>query len=205
MLNANRLHRINIKRLLLSFSLVVASLSATGCGNSAAQSEANTFVGKRNPVNETIPQASAPICSVDRFQQPKDPISKKVDVLFVMDNSNSMNRHWQLMAKGIGKLIHAFPPGQDIRFSVVLGTITKFPGVLFSDPSVPKVLDGKKMSEQQIINALTKTFSYAMRYENIDWKGAGEALFYSLYYATTANALAIQKQGFFRQIGRAHV
>jgi hypothetical protein len=37
-----------------------------------------------------------------------------------------------------------------------------------------------------------------MARENIDWKGAGEALFYSLYYAATSGADAIQKEGFFR-------
>ncbi len=139
-----------------------------------------------------------PVCTVDRFHQPSEPITTKVDVLFVMDNSESMHRHWQLMAQSIGKLIHELPPGQDIRFSVLLGTIQKFTGVLFSAPGVPKVLDSKKLSEDEIVAALEKTFSEAVKYENVDWIGAGEALIYSTYYAVTRSAKANQRHGFFR-------
>lgn len=140
-----------------------------------------------------------PICVTDEFRQPDaPPVTKKVDLLFVVDNSESMNRHWQLMADKIEHLIRELPANQDMRFAVILGSIKKNTGVLFSAPGVAKVLDGKKMTPAQVSAALSKTFAEAMKDKYVDWKGAGEALVYSTYFAATKHSKEIQAQGFFR-------
>lgn len=181
------------------FIFTFTAFLLTGCGSS----NENNPLGQTQAESCTLSRAANGVtdpsrCVTDQFQQPTPPATKKVDLLFVMDNSESMNRHWQLMAQKIDRLIRELPAGQDIRFAVIMGTIQKNTGVLFSAPSVPKVLDGTKMSSAQISAALSKTFAEALKDKNVDWIGAGEALLYSTYYAATTHAKEIQAQGFFR-------
>lgn len=172
------------------FTALLLTFSACGSGGTdtpATRASAVSEDGLRNPA-----------CTVDRFRQPTAPVAKKLDVLFVMDASYSMNRHWQLMAAKIAHLLRELPKGQDTRIAVVLGTIEKNQGVLFSAPGQPKVLDATKLNEAQVMASLKATFAQALLPENIDWTGSGEALFLSLHHAVTTRAPSIQKQGFFR-------
>ncbi|MGZ3693068.1 MAG: fibronectin type III domain-containing protein [Bdellovibrionota bacterium] len=201
--------RIHSRFISFFFALLWATL-LTGCGGSK---DAPNALGKiQNPIGTcALPNGTrgqlvrdgrnltgAPICVTDQFRQPPAPAAKKVDMLFVMDNSQSMHRHWQLIAQKIDRLVRELPANEDIRFAVIIGSIQKNTGVLFSAPSVPKVLDGTRMSSAQISEALSKTFAEALTDKNVDWIGAGEALVYSTYYASTKHAREIQAQGFFR-------
>lgn len=133
---------------------------------------------------------------MDSFKQPITPIANKVDILFVMDNSESMDRHWQLIATKIDKLIAEYPQGIDVRYSVLLGTIEKFSGQLWAARGMPVVLDGTKLTTPEISARLRQTFAAAL--DVIDWQGAGETAFYSLYQAVTKHVKANKKHGFFR-------
>lgn len=184
-------HRLN------QFLFTASLFALTACGN--ANNPATALSGAGGKV-DTVKEDGheAPVCVIDRFKQPEAPVTTKQDILFVMDNSNSMNRHWQLMAAKIGKLL-AGSSCKDIRIAVMVGGIEKHTGLLFAAPKQPKVLDAMKMNEAQIMASLKKTFAWALTYDQTDWIGAGEALFYSLYYgAQGAKAEAIRKQGFFR-------
>lgn len=180
--------------ILVSLSLLLLG----GCTQGGNQPPITGEDKEETRQDEARKPASDPsrVCTVDSFRQPEAPAAKKVDVLFVMDNSESMNRHWQLMANKIDRLIKEFPKGSDLRFAVILGTVEKYSGKLYAAKGVPMVLDGTKLSATQISAYLRKSFSAATEYT--DLTGAGEALFYSLYYAAGANAKDIQKQGFFR-------
>jgi|GEM_PF-2567595 len=179
------------------FLFTILAFVLTACGG-AAPGVGDLGLGGKTDVIKGEGQQT-PVCTVDRFKQPDaPPVAKKIDVLFVMDTSESMERHWQLIAAKIDSLTLQFPKGQDFRIAVILGTIEKNTGVLFSAPGQPKVLDGLKLNNAQIMASLKKTFANALIYENTDWIGAGEALFYSLHAAATTKASAIQKQGFFR-------
>jgi hypothetical protein len=173
----------------------LGGLLLAGCSPAGGQSsEGGPRAVQR--ADESLPEILSRVCTVDSFRQPEAPSVNKIDVLFVMDNSESMNRHWQLMANKIDRLIKEFPKESDIRFAVILGTIEKYSGRLYAAPGVPLVLDGTKLSSAQVSSHLRKTFAAATEYT--DLTGAGEALFYSLYAAAGANAKTIQKQGFFR-------
>lgn len=185
------------KHILFTAPTFLLALLLTACGGAAPGGGDLALGGKTDIIKGDGHQT--PVCTVDRFKQPDaPPVAKKIDVLFVMDTSESMERHWQLIAAKIDSLTLQFPKGQDFRIAVILGNIEKNTGVLFSAPGQPKVLDGLKLNNAQIMASLKKTFSNALIYDNTDWIGAGEALFYSLHAAATTKASAIQKQGFFR-------
>lgn len=171
-------------------------LALSGCGTGA---EPGAGLAKESRAGESIKgdEAQPPVCVIDRFKQPEAPVTNKQDILFVMDNSVSMNRHWQLMAAKIGKLLKG-TGCKDVRIAVMVGGIEKHTGLLFAAPKQPKVLNAMKMSEAQVMASLKKTFAYALTYDQTDWIAAGEALFYSLYYGATTKSEAIRKQGFFR-------
>lgn len=184
-----------LARRLNQFLFTASLLALTACGT-GTEAGAPLAAGQVDVIKGDGHEP--PVCVVDRFKQPEAPVTNKQDILFVMDNSVSMNRHWQLMAAKIGKLLQG-TSCKDIRLAVMVGGIEKHTGLLFAAPRQPKVLDAQRMSEAQIMASLKKTFAHALTYDQTDWIGAGEALFYSLYYgAQGAKAEAIRKQGFFR-------
>ena len=177
------------------FTTLFLGLSACGTGQEPGAGSKGLSGGQTDIIKGDGHET--PVCVVDRFKQPEAPVTNKQDVLFVMDNSVSMNRHWQLMAAKIGKLLQG-SGCKDIRIAVMVGGIEKHTGLLFAAPRQPKVLDASKLTEAQIMASLRKTFAHALTYDQTDWIGAGEALFYSLYYGATTKSEAIRKQGFFR-------
>jgi hypothetical protein len=178
------------------FSLLL--LSCGGSGENADKALGEISANACSAKNALRQVGDGTNCVDDKFTQPPAPVTSKVDILFVMDNSQSMHRHWQLMATQIDKLVRELPAQENLRFAVIIGSIEKNTGVLFSAPNVPKVLDGTQMSPAQISAALRATFAEAMKDKYVDWIGAGEASVYSTYYAVTRGARPIQKQGFFR-------
>jgi phosphodiesterase/alkaline phosphatase D-like protein len=186
---------LNLAKGMLLLFLATALPACQSSENSVAGEPAKREIASQDPAVTPAP-AEERVCTVDNFRQPDAPAAQKVDVLFVMDNSESMNRHWMLMADKIDRLIKEYPAGSDLRFAVVLGTVEKYYGRLYSGKNVPVVLDGTKLTTKQISSYLRRTFTEALAYT--DRTGAGEALFYSLYYAATSRAKEIQSQGFFR-------
>ena len=120
---------------------------------------------------------------------------KKVDILFMMDHSGSMQDDWERVANNMQNLVKELPADVDIRYAVVLGDVGTWKGKLFAPVGSPAVLDNQKMKVQEVSQRLHKMFVEGMKVSDA---GSGEALFYSLYHAVTGNASANQKLGFFR-------
>lgn len=174
-----------------------ATSTNTGTQTATATSTAtsSTTATATNTVTATFPDLPGRTCTVDRFQQQGgDQYVKKVDILFVMDHSGSMDDDWQRVATNIENLVKELPANTDTRFAVILGDVGTWSGRLYSPFNV-SYLDNQKMTTTEIAQALQKTFAAGMKVSD---DGSGEALFYSLYKAVTTNAAANQKAGFFR-------
>lgn len=144
----------------------------------------------------TFPELPERVCTVDRFQQgDSQQIIKKVDVLFMMDHSGSMQDDWERVANNIQNLVKELPSDADIRYAVILGDVGTWRGKIYAPSKTAKVLNNQTQTVQEISNDLHKIFVEGMK---INDAGTGEALFNSLHYAVTTNAVANQKLGFFR-------
>ncbi|MEO0336283.1 MAG: hypothetical protein AAF202_07805, partial [Pseudomonadota bacterium] len=62
-----------------------------------------------------------PICVTDNFEQPPVDDAKKLDVLFVVDSSASMDPEKRAVADGINKFIDELPDDTDYRLAVLPG------------------------------------------------------------------------------------
>jgi hypothetical protein len=144
----------------------------------------------------TFPTAPGRVCTVDSFTQSGGTTQyvKKIDVLFVMDHSGSMKRHWDEIAANIENMVKQLPATTDIRYGVMLADVGAWSGKLYN-PLGTAYLDNQKMSVAQISAALQKTFAAAMKVSDA---GSGEAALYSLTQAVTVRAAANQRAGFFR-------
>ncbi|NQY99350.1 MAG: VWA domain-containing protein [Bdellovibrionales bacterium] len=60
-----------------------------------------------------------PICVADNFEQPKDTDQKKLDVMFVVDTSGSMDAEKDAIANGINRFIEQLPSDTDYRMAVL--------------------------------------------------------------------------------------
>ena len=136
------------------------------------------------------------VCNKDNFTQisEKDRI-KKVDFLFVMDTSGSMQNDWERVANDVRLLVQEMPSDVDAHYAVLVGAVGKYSGRLFAGHLQPRVLSSKDMDQLKISQSLHRTFVDAMKVYD---EGSGEALFYSLYQAVTRNAKENQDLGFFR-------
>lgn len=153
---------------------------------------------------EPAPSDPNAACVVDSFQQEDDPSApiRKVDILFVMDTSGSMQDDWRRVANNISGLTNVLDPDVHIRMGVILGHVESLRGKLFSGEDAsgrlhPKVLDTTTMSTGQISQALFDTFEAGIAFVKRD-RGSGEAAFYSLYSAITERYAHNKSLGFFR-------
>ncbi len=136
------------------------------------------------------------VCNKDNFTQisEKDRL-KKVDFLFVMDFSGSMQDDWERVANDVRLLVQAMPSDVDAHYAVLVGAVGKYSGKLFAGHLQQKVLSSANLDQLEISQSLHRTFVDAMKVSDA---GSGEALFYSLYQAVTKNAKENQDLGFFR-------
>lgn len=166
---------------------------ATNCQNTATTTTTSTSTSTST---YSFPSLPGRTCNVDTFTQNGGTTQyvKKVDILFVMDHSGSMTRHWDEIAQNIQTMVKQLPATTDIRYGVMLADVGAWSGRLYT-PFNAAYLDNQKMTTAQIATALQNTFEAAM---NVSDAGSGEASLYSLTKAVTTNAVTNQKAGFFR-------
>jgi hypothetical protein len=144
----------------------------------------------------SFPDLPGRSCTIDRFQQnTQEEVVKKVDILFVMDNSGSMSNDWQRVASNIQNLVRELPADIHVRYGVLLAHVGNWRGRIYSPNGVRPVLDNRNMTTTQITRALQTTFSEAMKLRD---PSTGEASFHSLFHAVTTSARDNQRLGFFR-------
>mgnify|MGYP000125436851 CR=1 FL=1 len=105
--------------------------------------------------------ADKPFCRSQKFNQPQALITKKVDVLFVVDSSGSLAQERREVGEGIDALIGALPVDVDYHIGVMLAHVGIWSGQLYRfDPFTPLVL---KSSEYPVLDDLRFELSRRMR------------------------------------------
>ncbi len=136
-------------------------------------------------------------CFEENFMQPKEAITKKVDILFVTDTSGSLDAERKDVAQGISGFIQGLGADVDYRVAVMFGHInSKYSGALYQYRNEALVLDSQKLSNAQVEAGL-----YA-KLTNVKSEGVsdgGEAMLYSLNKSIQPQQYQkIQSQGFYR-------
>jgi hypothetical protein len=166
---------------------------ASSCGKSVQ-------IGSPIYRHEDSPNMTAPSCSSQqwRFTQPSDKFDRAVDLLFVVDTSNSLADKRARLASTIPAFLTQLPTDSDLRIGVMLGHggASKYSGRLFAASGLPLVLSSKTLSIQAMQQKLQSTLSLAPRDAD---EANGEALLYSLNRSFDPMYSApIRTQGFYR-------
>ncbi len=95
--------------------------------------------------------APAPRCEYERFKQPVARIDKKLDLLFIVDTSGSLNTERQAVANGIDAFVQALPNEVHFKIAVMLAHgESKYSGALYQKNTEPIVLDSKSLTLTQL-------------------------------------------------------
>lgn len=137
-------------------------------------------------------------CYKETFEQPVTNTSA-VDVLFVVQTSNSLVPERQAIVAGIDEFIQTLPANSDFNIAVMLshGSTSAYSGKLFQAASEPIVLKSSQMTNAQIQSYLDMKLAQVATDPD---SGGGEEGLFSLFNGITTPALlaASQAQDFFR-------
>ncbi len=181
-------------------SMTLATLGTvwlTGCEvSSEEQSQIN---GAFEPGSGGL-QAPPARCEYQRFTQAEATVDKRLDLLFLVDTSGSLDVERSDIANGIDAFIGALPGDVQLQVGVMLahGSTSTWAGRLFRKNTEPIVLSNSNLTTAQIRTHLhTKLASPPSDF----FSDGGESGFYSLHRALTdpARLAEIQGQGFFRE------
>ncbi len=137
-------------------------------------------------------------CYAERFTQPDQQTIRAVDLLFVIDTSQSMDDNKKTVVNGIGAYIAKIPAGTDVQIAVMMGhgSTSKYSGMIYNDKNHPAVLSNRTMSVADIQNHLRANMMNII--SDYDTDGGEEGL-YSFLKGITTNLAANRAKGFFRQ------
>ena len=153
---------------------------------------------------DILPPSDIPkkaICGVDQFDQPTASQSAKLDILFVMDTSGSLDNQRVQVADGIKQFVGELPDNLDINLGVMLahGKNSSLSGRMYrkSDSAHP-VWKSKDLSLSSIQSDLRSTLVATAKKDDFTTDG-GEAGLVALTRALQGENLAQnQAQGMFR-------
>lgn len=122
-----------------------------------------------------------------------------MDILFVVDTSDSMTDELGKIKTGISQLMTSLPAGADINVGVMLahGSLSAQSGVMFKATGEPAVLKSKMLTSAQMNTFMNHKLSSLLQDANA---GGGEEGMFSLFNGITTPALlaASQAEGMFR-------
>jgi hypothetical protein len=133
------------------------------------------------------------------FVQPSETANRSVDLLFVVDTSDSLKEERSRIASTIPSFVNQLSSETDYRIGVMLahGGDSYYSGRLYSPPGIPQVLNSRTLSTTQIQSYLGSTLSKPV--SDVD-EANGEMMTYSLLKSLGSDRIStIQNQGFFRQ------
>jgi hypothetical protein len=139
-------------------------------------------------------------CHIEGFQQPKAPITDKIDVLFVTDASGSLDQERSAIADGLLSFVAALPKTTDVDVAVLLahGSTSSWTGKLFQTSGhEPVVLKQSELSDADIRRHLHSKLTGFGTDWDLDSDGGEEGL-YSTQRLITAGLGQARSQGFFR-------
>jgi hypothetical protein len=184
------------RRTLTALILSTTALITFGCGKSVDLGELNNNSGN-SPSTLDIQCGADEMARWD-FRQPKEKVNRSVDLLFVVDTSDSLVSERSKLATTIPAFLNELSPQTDYRIGVMLahGGASSYSGKLYSAQGTPKVLSSKSLSMGTIQANLSKTLSQSVADAD---EANGEALMYSFMKSMSGDPLAlIKSQGFYR-------
>ncbi len=137
-------------------------------------------------------------CYTDSFKQASELLSKKTDILIVVDTSGSLSEERGKIATEIKALVQEIPSSVDYQIAIMPahGSRSSLSGKLWSLQGEPLVLSSNKMSVEQISTSLGKSF---LNMKGDSYSDGGEEGLFSLSQALSSNGIALaRQQGFFR-------
>jgi len=187
------------------------ALSMIGCAKGSDSSEPGTqvidvasadgivteqgIVSKK--VRHTCRQKSEK-CFTDTYTVASNPTGK-VDVLFVVQTSESIAPQRELIASEIQSFVQTLPPTADFNIAVMLshGSTSSLSGRLYRANSEPIVLKSSELNNTDIQTHLATKLSQVVQDPDA---GGGEEGMFSLFNGITTPALLSESQGlgFFR-------
>ncbi len=144
------------------------------------------------------PVTMAPQCFQERYMQPDVVITRKLDLLFVIDTSGSLDTERAAVSDGIDAFVRELPVDVNFRISVMLahGDTSAYSGKLYNASGRPKVLDSQTRTMTQIRADLRANLTSVRTDSGTD---GGEAMMYSLTRGLTGTRITDSKAlGFFR-------
>jgi alpha-tubulin suppressor-like RCC1 family protein len=176
--------------------LALLTLTLVSCTDSGEVNEA------LNETFETSPTASGQtqegVCYTDQYGTPEEFISRKLDVLIVIDTSGSIIQERDSIAQGFDFFINQLPTEVDTQFAVLLGhgDTSSWNGTLYQKGSEDRVLSSSALTNAEIIQGLRAKMSNPATNGETD---GGEVGLYSLLKLTEGAKLQAAKDaGFFR-------
>ncbi|MBS1970958.1 MAG: hypothetical protein JSU04_11660 [Bdellovibrionales bacterium] len=125
--------------------------------------------------------------------------SSPMDILFVVDTSDSMTDELGRIKTGISQLMNSLPVGADINVGVMLahGSLSTQSGAMFKATGEPAVLKSKMLTSSQMNTFMNHKLSSLPQDANA---GGGEEGMFSLFNGITTPGLlaASQADGMFR-------
>jgi len=185
-------------------ALVLASLAllAAGCvvDGDAVEYMDQSFVTDGFHSVDPPEVTPGPSCHVDRYHQPDAQITRKIDILLMVDTSGSLVEERGGIADGIDAFVGALPSNVDFRIGVMTGhsSGSSWSGKLYrKGGSFPYVYDSQTMDLATIRTKLHTTLTLNMPNDNS--ADGGEEGMVSMNRALDDDRLALAKgQGFFR-------
>jgi hypothetical protein len=185
-------------------ALVLASLTllAAGCvvDGDAVDYMNDSFVTDGFQATNPPEITPGPGCYVDRFHQPDAQITRKIDILFMVDTSGSLVEERGGIADGIDAFVGALPANVDFRIGVMTGhsSGSSWSGKLYrKGGSYPYVYDSQTMDLATIRTKLHTTLTLNMPNDNS--ADGGEEGMVSMNRAMDDDRLELARgQGFFR-------
>lgn len=186
-----------IMKIMKAASRTASLVALAGCEYQASfslvsNSTAGPVTGSRE---DTRP---APSCFEERFQQPAEQITRKLDILFVTDTSGSLSEERVAIASGIDSFISTIPSDADFRLALLPahGPLSSHYGRMYRRGNEPRVLS----SASQTLASIRSDFIFKNGATlNDSSTDGGEAGLVALKAATTVKLAENRSAGFFRE------
>lgn len=135
-----------------------------------------------------------PNCETERYIQPQADIVKKLDLLFVVDTSGSMNSERKAIAQGIDAFVMELPSEVDLQVGVMYahGEEKNNSGKLVGSPAI---LSNSNLSIDQIRTHLTSRMNNPKTENSTD---GGEVGMYAFLNSIANHYQSNKTQGFYR-------
>lgn len=188
------------KRLKLLTTILFLIFSSTACELTQEElDDLSSIIGEdQNPGTDFDHGVLPPSCFEQAYRQPEAEISKKIDLLFVVDTSGSLTSERQAIGDGVDAFLAALPEDVDANIGVSLAHVGALSGKLYRKKNDrPYVLKSSELTSDDMRSML----SYRMRYTKGEWASdGGEAMLYSMdQMLDPQNVDEAKSHGFFRE------